>query len=122
MTFRTVNGKTFFSRRTEPVLPKNATRKERAQFKQRALINNCIKILQEQYEDIREAIAMRSTIQNRLRKLYPRYAATIKAPTKLQRAIMTEYYARYGFEKGPTLHRENIGNGSAKSGQENSPE
>lgn len=95
MTFRTVNGRTHVFRREEPVLPKNPTRKQRAQFKQRTIINNCISILQSQYEDIQEAMAMRPKIKDRLTYLYKKYVKDIKAPTKLQRAIMTEYYANF---------------------------
>ena len=95
LTFRTVNGRTHVFQREEPVLPKHPTRKQRAQFKQRTIINNCINILQSQYEDIQEAMAMRSTIKDRLKYLYKKHVKDIKAPSKLQRAIMTEYYARF---------------------------
>ncbi len=95
LTFRTVNGRTHVFQRPEPVLPKNPTRKQRAQFKQQTLINNCINILQSQYEDIREAMAMRPIIKDRLTYLYKKYVKDIKAPIKLQRAIMTEYYAHF---------------------------
>ena len=95
MTFRTVNGRTQVFQRAEPILPKNPTRKQRAQFKRQTIINNCISILQSQYEDIQEAMAMRPTIKDRLTYLYKKYVKDIKAPTKLQRAIITEYYAHF---------------------------
>ena len=95
VTFRTVNGQTQAFQRPEPVLPKNPTRKQRAQFKQRNIINNCLDILQSQIPDIQEAIAMRPKIKERLRYLYKTFAPTIKARTKLQKAIMSEYYARF---------------------------
>ncbi len=95
VTFRTINGRTHVFQRPEPVLPKNPTRKQREQFKRQTLINNCINILQSQYEDIQEAMAMRPIIKDRLTYLYKKYVKDIKAPTKLQRAIMTEYYAHF---------------------------
>ena len=95
VTFRTVNGQTQAFQRPEPVLPKNPTRKQRALFKQHTIINNCLDILQSQIPDIQEAIAMRPKIKERLRYLYKTFAPTIKARTKLQKAIMTEYYARF---------------------------
>jgi len=95
LTFRTINGRTYVSQRPEPVLPKNPTRKQRAQFKRQTIINNCINILQSQYEDIQEAIAMRPIIKDRLTYLYKKYVNDIKAPTKLQKAIMTDYYAHF---------------------------
>ena len=95
ITYRTMNGHTFMYRTEDHVLPKNATRKQRAQFKQRTIINNCLDILQSQIPDIQEAIAMRPKIKERLRYLYKTFAPTIKARTKLQKAIMSEYYARF---------------------------
>jgi hypothetical protein len=106
ISFRTINGHTHMYRRPDPVLPKNPTRKQRAQFKQRTLIDNCLAILQAQYEDIQEAIAMRPKIKERLRYLYKTFAPTIKAPTKLQKAIMTEYYARFS-ATSPVHSRQN---------------
>ena len=94
-TFRTVYGRTHVFQRPEPILPKNPTRQQRELFKQRTVINNCINILQAQYEDFQEAIAMRKKIKERLTYLYKKHAPDIKAPTKLQRAIMTDYYARF---------------------------
>jgi len=95
ITFRTVNGQTQLYRRPDPVLPKNPTRKQRALYKRRTIIDNCITILQSQYEDMQVAIAMRPKIKERLRYLYKTFAPDIKAPTKLQKRIMTEYYARF---------------------------
>ena len=94
-TFRTVYGRTHVFQRPEPVLPKNPTRQQRELFRQRTIINRCLNILQAQYEDFQEAIAMRKKIKERLTYLYKKHAPDIKAPTKLQRAIMTDYYARF---------------------------
>ena len=92
-TFRTVYGRTHVFRRPEPILPKNPTRQQREQFKQRTVINNCINILQAQYEDFQEAIAMRKKIKERLTYLYKKHAPDIKAPTKLQFRIFTESFS-----------------------------
>lgn len=107
MTFRTMNGRTYVHECRKPVLPKNPTRKQRAQFKQRTLIDSCIAILQSQIPDIQEAIAMRTKIKDRLTNLYKKLEPTIKAPTKLQKAIMTEYYARFSATSS-SQHRESI--------------
>ena len=95
ITFRTINGKTFVHERQAPELPKNPTRQQRARFKQRTIIDSCLAILQSQIDDIQEAISMRSIIKDRLSYLYKKFEPAIKAPTKLQKAIMTEYYARF---------------------------
>lgn len=105
ITYRTVNGHTFVYRRNNPELPKNPTRKQRAQFKKRTIIDNCVSILQSQIKDIQEAITMRPKIKERLRSLYDKFEPTIKAPTKLQKAIMSEYYVRFS----ATSPRDNRG-------------
>ena len=105
ITYRTVNGHTFAYRRNNPVLPKNPTRKQRAQFKKRTIIDNCVSILQSQIKDIQEAITMRPKIKERLRSLYNKFEPTIKAPTKLQKAIMIDYYQKFA----KTSPRDNRG-------------
>ncbi|MBR0194905.1 MAG: hypothetical protein IJQ32_01485 [Paludibacteraceae bacterium] len=95
ITFRTMNGHTFMYRTEEPVLPKNATRKQRAQFRQRSIVNQCVMNLQEQIPDIEKALAMRTTIRNRILRLYKLLSPGVKAPTKLQAAIMSAYYRRF---------------------------
>ena len=117
ITYRTVNGRTYMHRRSEPVLPKNPTRQQRAQFKRQSIIDNCLAILQNQYEDIGEAIAMRSKIRDRLKYLYKKYVKQIKAPTKLQKAIMADYYARFSTENGPIMDRRKPVNDPMKCGK-----
>ena len=113
-TFKTRNGKTYMTQLPAPVLPKNATPKQRAQYKRLRMIDQCVMIIQGQIPDIREAIAMRSKIKDRLMYLYNKYVKEIKAPTKLQKAIMEEYDARY-IEKVSKNSRESLENDSVKS-------
>ena len=87
------------------MLPKNPTREQRDQFTRRTIIDQCVSILQSNIPDMQDAIAMRSKIKDRIRFLYKKFAPTIKARTKLQKAIMTEYYARFGTENGPRMDR-----------------
>ena len=94
-TFRTFNGRTYLTRRQAPVLPKNPTRQQRAQFKRRSIINLCVNDIQRQYSDILDAIAMRTKIKDRVEYLYKKFSPTIKAPTKLQKAILSEYDCRF---------------------------
>ena len=95
ITYRTMNGRTFMYRKEAPALPKNPTRKQRAQYRQRTIVDQCVTILQEQIQDIEKALAMRTTIRNRILRLYKLFAPGIKAPTKLQAAIMDAYYRRF---------------------------
>ena len=93
--FRTINGKTFVHERLDPELPKDATRKQKAMYRRRMIVNNCVSILQNEMEDIQEAIAMRSKLCDRIKYLYDKYAKEIKAPTKLQSKIIGEYRAKF---------------------------
>jgi hypothetical protein len=95
LTFRTQNGRTFVCVRPEPTLPKNPTREQKARFKKRTIIDNCLKILQGEIADIQEAIRLRHTIRDRLVYLYDKFAPNIKATTKLQKAIMSEYRQKF---------------------------
>lgn len=107
-TFRTVNGRTFLHTRPEPVLPKNPTPAQREKYKRQVVINQCLDILQDQIPDLPTAIKMRGKIFDRLTYLYKKFAPTIKARTKLQKKIMTEYYAK--FSDTSSVHsRGNVG-------------
>ena len=115
VTFRTMNGKTFMHRKAEPVLPPHATRKQKAQYKKRVIVNDCVVLVQAEMENVFEALEQRSRIYDTIRHLYDRYAPGIKARTKLQRAILSAYWERKNTSE---MHRENIGNGSVKGGRD----
>ena len=94
-SFRTVNGRTYMHNRPEPVLPKDPTPEQREKYKRLTIINQCVEIIQDQIPDLPTAITMRPAIRQRIVKLYNMFAPTIKARTKLQKKIMTEYYAKF---------------------------
>ena len=96
--FRTINGKTFVHERCEPELPKDATRKEKAQFRRRMIVQQCVTILQNEMEDVQAAIAERTRIKDRIQRLYDKYVHEIPARTKLQRRIMGEYRVKYVYK------------------------
>ena len=99
LTFRTINGQTYVNERPMPVLPKKATREQRRKYHRQMIIDSCLEILQNGMEDIQEAMRIRPKIKDRLEYLYKKFSPTIKARTKLQKAIMSEYYARFNTEK-----------------------
>ena len=102
--FRTRNGQTFVHERSYPELPKNATRAQKAQYRRRVIIDECVRILQDEMEDVLEAIGMRKKISDRVGYMYDKYVREIKARTKLQCKIMGEYRAKYRF--GSVTSRE----------------
>ena len=111
LTFRTMYGKTSVFARREPELPENASRAEKRQFKREQIVRQCVMILQDEIEDLQEAIMMRTKIRNRIMYLYKKYAEEIKAPTKLQQKIMGEYRSKWCktgdcLENGSRLIRE----------------
>ena len=88
-------GKQHLSFLPEPVLPPHPTPEQRRLFRRQSIVEQCVNILQTQLELSQQAIDARKTIKNRITYLYNRYNPGIKAPTKLQKKIMTEYYANH---------------------------
>jgi hypothetical protein len=88
-------GKQFLYGAAEPVLPPHPTPEQRRLFRRQSIVEQCVNILQTQLELSQQAIDARKTIKNRITYLYNRYNPGIKAPTKLQKKIMTEYYANH---------------------------
>ena len=69
LTFRTINGNVYVHERKEPSLPKKATRAQKRLYKRQVIIENCLEILQNEIEDVQEAIRLRNTIKSRLKNL-----------------------------------------------------
>lgn len=114
ITYRTVAGKTFVFATEVPELPKDATRKQKSQYKKRMIIDECVMLIQRQM-DLDVALAMRQKLRDRMDYLYKHHAPKIKARTKLQKAIMTEYYKRFSIENDSIMIREKLGNDPMKS-------
>ena len=89
MTFRTRNGKTSVFQKNPPRLPANATRKQKAKYKKQVIVDQCIKILQDEIGDILIAIERRHAIKQKVEYWYDKFAPKIKAKTKLQDAILS---------------------------------
>ena len=88
MTFRTRNGKTSVFQKNPPRLPANATRKQKTKYKKQVIVDQCIKILQDEIGDILVAISRRQAIKKKVEYWYDKLAPQIKAKTKLQGAII----------------------------------
>ena len=105
LTFRTINGNVYVHERKEPSLPKKATRAQKRLYKRQVIIENCLEILQNEIEDVQEAIRLRNTIKSWLKNLYKEYSPEIRARTKLQKAIMLAYRERFNrFKKSRQNH------------------
>ena len=100
LTFRTRGGKTFVYSNLAPELPRRATRAQREQWLRRMVLEQCIRQIQSDYEDMYEAIRQRPLIRQRLVTLYAKYRVETSARTKLQKQIMQEYSQRYVREGG----------------------
>ena len=101
------SGKTIMIRRPEPELPVRASRKQKAQYKKRVIVDACVAIVQEQMEDVFAAIEQRKKIRDRMTYLYDKLSPEISAKTKLQKAIMTAYWQG----NGPRMDRKLSDNG-----------
>jgi hypothetical protein len=95
----------------EPVLPKNPTRKQREQYRQKTVVDYCTAVIQKRIHDIPKALEMRALIRNRILRLYKLFAPNIKARTILQNNILVEYDLRYGPSESD-LRREFVGTSS----------
>ena len=102
VTFFTRNGKTFMSKRSEPVLPKTATSKQKAQYRKRVMVNECVVLIQSQMDNMLDAIEKRKKIRDRISYLYAKLSPEIKARRKLQKAIIMAYYEG---ENASEMHR-----------------
>ena len=107
LTYRTAGGKTFVFATEVPELPKDATRKQKSQYKKRMIIDQCVVIIQRQM-DLEVALAMRQKLRDRMDYLYKSLAPKIKARTKLQKAMMTEYYKRFSIENDTEAIRKQL--------------
>jgi hypothetical protein len=108
ITYRTAGGKTFVFATEVPELPKDATRKQKSQYKKRMIIDQCVAVIQREME-LEVALAMRQKLRDRMDYLYKRLAPEIKARTKLQKTMMMEYYKRFSIEKDSIMIREKLG-------------
>lgn len=118
LIYRTVGGKTFVFETEEAELPKNATRKQKRLYKRKCIINQCVELIQRRTGDLEVALAMRTKIRDRMRGLYDRLAPEIKARTKLQKAMMEEYDARFDTENESIMVREKLGIDPMTTGKE----
>ena len=111
MTFRTRNGQTSVFQKNPPRLPANATRKQKAKYKKQLIVDQCIKILQDEIGDILIAIERRHAIKQKVEYWYDKFAPKIKAPTKLQGEILNACRTP---ENVSRLDRDFLENGSEK--------
>lgn len=93
--FRTINGVTRVHVQQLPELAKDATRAEKRKYRRKVMIEACVGLLQNEMEDVVAAIEMRTKIKDRISRLYDTYASEIKAPTKLQKRIISAYRAKH---------------------------
>ena len=95
LTFRTRGGKTFVHAKREAELPLRATRQEREKWLRTTVLDQCVRIVQENCGDMHEAIRKRTLIRQRLAVLYAKYRAETSARTKLQKKMLEAYHRHY---------------------------
>lgn len=117
LTYRTVGGKTFVYATEIPELPKDATSKQKNQYKKRIIIDACVVLIQREME-LEVALAMRQKLRDRMDYLYKCLSPKIKAKTKLQKAMMEAYYNRFSIENDSRMTREKLGLVPMKSRKE----
>ena len=92
LTFRVINGKPFVRKKPEMVLPKNPTTEQKDKYKRQKVINECIARIQTRNPNVQESINQRLNIYKRVVRLYNRNSKTLKARSKLIKAILMDYF------------------------------
>lgn len=96
LTFRTCGGRTFVHAKVDPELPPRATRSQREKWLRTCVVNRCMRCIQGNYAEIREAISARALIRQRVVALYIMYRKETGSMTKLLKKVTMAYYEKYG--------------------------
>ena len=94
ITYRTLNGKTFAHVRRLPELKKNASCEERAAYRERVMVDECVRIIQNEMEDFVAAMQARPSIRAAMKRYYRLHYWEFSSWKKLQRAMLSAYRSR----------------------------
>ncbi len=94
LTYRTINGKTFVHARGVMELSPKASKHEKALYRRRMIVDECVRIIQDEMEDFVEAIRLRPTIRAAMLRYYKMYAEECGSRLQLQRKMLGAYRLR----------------------------
>lgn len=111
LTYRTINGKTFVRVRGEVVLASNASTEAKAAYRRKTIVDECVRIIQEEIDDMAAAIQARAGIRAAMKRYYEQFSTETGSRLKLQAKMLEAYRNR---RQKQDLGSTRVGNESNK--------
>lgn len=111
LTYRTINGKTFVRVRGEVGLASNASTEAKAAYRRKTIVDECVRIIQEEIGDMAVAIQARAGIRAAMKRYYEQFSTETGSRLKLQAKMLEAYRNR---RQKQDLGSTRVGNESNK--------
>lgn len=111
LTYRTINGKTFVRVRGEVGLASNASTEAKAAYRRKMIVDECVRIIQEEIGDMAAAIQARAGIRAAMKRYYEQFSTETGSRLKLQAKMLEAYRNR---RQKQDLGSTRVGNESNK--------
>ena len=111
LTYRTINGKTFVRVRGEVELASNASTEAKAAYRRKMIVDECVRIIQEEISDMAAAIQARAGIRAAMKRYYDQFSTETGSRLKLQAKMLEAYRNR---RQKQDLGSTRVGNESNK--------
>lgn len=111
LTYRTINGKTFVRVRGEVGLASNASTEAKAAYRRKTIVDECVRIIQEEISDMAAAIQARAGIRAAMKRYYEQFSTETGSRLKLQAKMLEAYRNR---RQKQDLGSTRVGNESNK--------
>lgn len=111
LTYRTINGKTFVRVRGEVGLASNASTEAKAAYRRKTIVDECVRIIQEEIGDMATAIQARAGIRAAMKRYYEQFSTETGSRLKLQAKMLEAYRNR---RQKQDLGSTRVGNESNK--------
>jgi len=111
LTYRTINGKTFVRVRGEVTLASNASAEAKAAYRRKTIVDECVRIIQEEIGDMAAAIQARAGIRAAMKRYYEQFSTETGSRLKLQAKMLEAYRNR---RQKQDLGSTRVGNESNK--------
>ena len=111
LTYRTINGKTFVRVRGEVGLASNASTEAKTAYRRKTIVDECVRIIQEEIGDMAAAIQARAGIRAAMKRYYEQFSTETGSRLKLQAKMLEAYRNR---RQKQDLGSTRVGNESNK--------
>ena len=106
-----INGKTFVRVRGEVGLASNASTEAKAAYRRKTIVDECVRIIQEEIGDMAAAIQARAGIRAAMKRYYEQFSTETGSRLKLQAKMLEAYRNR---RQKQDLGSTRVGNESNK--------